>query len=80
MTKTAPIFLLRSQSFGYYSSFSTFQVAGTAQLTAMQRLTVEATRRQYVIFEVSMAVTMKNGVFWDVTPCGCCKNRRFGGT
>jgi hypothetical protein len=25
-------------------------------------------------------VTMKNGVFWDVTPCGSCKNRRFGGT
>jgi hypothetical protein len=23
--------------------------------------------------------TMKNGVFWDVTPCGSCKNRRFGG-
>jgi hypothetical protein len=21
-----------------------------------------------------MAVTMKNGVFWDVTPCGSCKN------
>jgi hypothetical protein len=20
----------------------------------------------------------KNGVFWDVTPCGSCKNRRFG--
>jgi hypothetical protein len=28
----------------------------------------------------SIAVTMKNGVFWDVTPCGSCKNRRFGGT
>jgi hypothetical protein len=27
-----------------------------------------------------MAVTMKNGVFWDVTPCGSCKNRLFGGT
>jgi hypothetical protein len=27
-----------------------------------------------------MAVTMKNGIFWDVTPCGSCKNRRFGGT
>jgi hypothetical protein len=27
-----------------------------------------------------MAVTMKNAVFWDVTSCGCCKNRRFGGT
>jgi hypothetical protein len=23
---------------------------------------------------------MKNGVFCDVTPCGSCKNRRFGGT
>jgi hypothetical protein len=22
----------------------------------------------------------KNGDFWDVTPCGSCKNRRFGGT
>jgi hypothetical protein len=31
-------------------------------------------------FEVFMAVTMKNGVFWDVMPCGSCKNRRFGGT
>jgi hypothetical protein len=27
-----------------------------------------------------MAVTVQNGVFWDVTPCGSCKNRRFGGT
>jgi hypothetical protein len=33
-----------------------------------------------VRFEVSTAVTMKNGVFWDVTPCGSCKNRSFGGT
>jgi hypothetical protein len=34
----------------------------------------------YVRFEVFTAVTMKNGVFWDVTPRGSCKNRRFGGT
>jgi hypothetical protein len=27
-----------------------------------------------------MAVIMKNAVFWDVVPCGCCKNQRFGGT
>jgi hypothetical protein len=20
-----------------------------------------------------------NGIFWDVTPCGSCNNRRFGG-
>jgi hypothetical protein len=23
---------------------------------------------------------MRNAVFWDVTPCGYCKNRGFGGT
>jgi hypothetical protein len=34
----------------------------------------------HVRFEVFTAVTMKNGVFWNVTPCGSCKNRRFGGT
>jgi hypothetical protein len=33
----------------------------------------------HVIFEVFTAVTTKNGVFWDVTPYGSCKNRRFGG-
>jgi hypothetical protein len=33
-----------------------------------------------VRFEVFTAVTMKNGVFWDVTPCGSCKNRRSLGT
>jgi hypothetical protein len=23
---------------------------------------------------------MKNSAFWNVKPCGSCKNRRFGGT
>jgi hypothetical protein len=32
------------------------------------------------IFEVFTAVTIKIGVFWDVTPFGSCKNRGFGGT
>jgi hypothetical protein len=27
-----------------------------------------------------LSLVMKNGVFWDVTPYGSCKNRRFGGT
>jgi hypothetical protein len=31
------------------------------------------------IFPV-MQFIVKNGVFWDVTPCGSCKNRCFGGT
>jgi hypothetical protein len=25
-------------------------------------------------------LVMNKAVFWDVTPCGSCKNRRFGGT
>jgi hypothetical protein len=29
---------------------------------------------------VCTAVTMKNAVFWNVMPCGSCKNRCFGGT
>jgi hypothetical protein len=33
-----------------------------------------------VRFEVFTAVTVKNGVSWDVTPRGSCKNRRFPGT
>jgi hypothetical protein len=32
----------------------------------------------YVRSEVFMAVTLKNAVFWDVTPCGVRTNRRFG--
>jgi hypothetical protein len=38
-------------------------------------------KTKYILvrFEVFTAVTMKNGVFWDVMPCGFCKNRRFGG-
>jgi hypothetical protein len=30
-----------------------------------------------VRFEVFTAVTVKNGIFWDVTSCGSCKNRQF---
>jgi hypothetical protein len=36
--------------------------------------------RNDVRIEAFKAVTMKNGVFWDVTPCGSCKKRCFGGT
>jgi hypothetical protein len=34
----------------------------------------------YVRFEIFTEVTKKNASFWDVTPCGFCKNRRFRGT
>jgi hypothetical protein len=26
-----------------------------------------------------MVMTLKNAIFWDVTPCGCFKNQCFGG-
>jgi predicted lipoprotein len=47
-----------------------------------QGTTVEDIRKENLVYkiEVLKAVTMKNYVFWDVTPCGSCKNRRFGGT
>jgi hypothetical protein len=45
----------------------------------IQDLLLEA-QINLVKFEVFKAVTMKNGVLWDVTPCGSCKNRRFRGT
>jgi hypothetical protein len=31
----------------------------------------------YLRFVFFTAVTMKNFLFWDVTSCGSCKNRRF---
>jgi hypothetical protein len=44
-------------------------------------LTIIYKNRVYILrLEVFTAVTMKNTVFWDVTPCRSCVNRRFGGT
>jgi hypothetical protein len=52
---------------------------GFFQSQILVTLTVQPS--DYIVrFVVFTAVTMKNGVFWDVTPCGSCKNRRFGGT
>jgi hypothetical protein len=34
----------------------------------------------YLRLEGFTEATMQNGVFWDVTPCGSCKNRRFRGS
>jgi hypothetical protein len=34
----------------------------------------------YVYCWLSGKCDERNGVFWDVTPCGSCMNQRFGGT
>jgi hypothetical protein len=46
------------------------------------RLSTYRLKNKYIFvrFEVFAALTMKNAVFWDVMPCGSCKNRRFRGT
>jgi hypothetical protein len=57
-------------------------------LSAVKRVEFVSDRMSYIIlrgcwfhinvlnvrFEVFTVVSMKNGVFWDVTPCGSCKN------
>jgi hypothetical protein len=49
-------------------------------LQQQRKIYLKVTNKINVRFEVYTAVAMKNVVFWDVTPCGSCKNRRFGGT
>jgi hypothetical protein len=45
----------------------------TLAVTSNQR-TLRRNTKSYVRFEVFTAVTTKNAVFWDVTPCGSHKN------
>jgi hypothetical protein len=57
----------------------TKQIAGAHLRRYISILLKEQRRPQYVRFEAFTAVTMKNAVFWYVTPCGFLKNRRLGG-
>jgi hypothetical protein len=61
-------------------SFSGHHDHLTSIATNKQRKRKRNDNYKNVRFEVSTAVTMKNGVFWDVMLCGSCKNRRFGRT
>jgi hypothetical protein len=53
---------------------------GNEVYTIIEANPKHAAKEHYVIFEVFTGVTLNNGVFWDVMPCGSCGNRRFGGT
>jgi hypothetical protein len=53
------------------------EIGTTLAVTSKYMLFLRSVRRLLVTASV---VSMKNGVFWVVTPCGSCKNRRFGGT
>jgi hypothetical protein len=50
----------------------------TASATSYPLLTTAALTFQNCFLHKQ--IDMRNGVFWNVTPCGSCKNRRFGGT
>jgi hypothetical protein len=41
---------------------------------------VDLAGREFVKVRQTYNEHLKNDVFWDVTPCDSCKNRRFGGT
>jgi hypothetical protein len=53
---------------------SAHQVYNTTKLATEINCFINCVR-----FEVFTVVTMKNAVFWDVTPCGSCKNQRLRG-
>jgi hypothetical protein len=55
-------------------------VLSSTELVLVMMLLVVADTFAPVRFEVFTAVTMKNAIFWNVTPCGSYKNRRFGRT
>jgi hypothetical protein len=86
---------LRHSYYKYYPlmySSASFSVCpysfqrSTAQPISRQNFLVRsfdiATWNHRSIFKASCQSrnAIKNGVFWVVTPCGSCKNRRFGGT
>jgi hypothetical protein len=58
---------------GYKSPVRTSQEAHYVSAT-------EPSRLMLCKIEVFTVMTVNNVVFWDVTPCGSCKNRHFGGT
>jgi hypothetical protein len=53
-----------------------FSSGGRQHIWQNSKLLLEVILKILVKYEVFTAVTMKNGVFWDVMQCGSCKNRR----
>jgi hypothetical protein len=54
-------------------------LAVTSKRRTLRRNTVVLRSVRRLLVTASL-VPMKNGVFWDVTLCGFCKTRYFGGT
>jgi hypothetical protein len=52
----------------------------TFVFTELQTLIIHNIIFQLWLSSVALLEEVKDAVFWDVTPCGSCKNWRFGGT
>jgi hypothetical protein len=54
--------------------------ASTIRVTRIGELgtTLALTSNRRTLLVTANVLPMKNSVFWDVTPCGYRKNRRFG--
>jgi hypothetical protein len=59
----------KPETLEYYIASLTFKVG--ENVCKMQNMSYK-NKSMYLRFEVFTAVTMKNGVFWVVTPCGSC--------
>jgi hypothetical protein len=57
----------------------TFLSDGPAYASMMQEA-YGSISELFCYISVQLFAILKNGVFWDVTPCGSCKNQIFRGT
>jgi hypothetical protein len=56
-------------------------LSNSMEISSFKTLPIVQLFRNFLAFYGTRSkITLKNSVFWDVTPQGSCKNRRFGGT
>jgi hypothetical protein len=57
-----------------------YQAGGETLVSAIHKLINSNWKKEEFLEQWNESIIIKNAIFWDVTPCGACKNRRFGGT
>jgi hypothetical protein len=55
------------------------EIGTTLAVTNVRRKLFLRSVRQLLVTASGVVHSKKNGVYWDVTPCGSCNNRCFGG-
>jgi hypothetical protein len=67
-----------NQSQAQHSSPESPAILGSRSVNAYNCITRHRHDNATDMHGRAMYIGMKSGVFWDVTPCGYCMNRRFG--